>query len=148
MFKALSCGDKVTNIHSNKKGLQQLQSPLTLSHVLSKLALKDLLQAANYNTLCSNLNYYCHCTLFLILYHSEDIWAERPIKNSKACSRKGAEENNFPIDKTVILIIEVYRSWLKRKKTTCWRRRGFKDLKGQYLLTEFHVFECISCTAG
>lgn len=70
MFKALSCGGKATHVHSNKTGLRQIQSPP--SHILFKLALKDLLQAANYNTLSSILYYYKFCTLFLTLYYSED----------------------------------------------------------------------------
>lgn len=50
------------------------------------------------------------------------------------------------IDKTVILIIEVIQVIIKKKKKLqVGEERETKDLKGQYLLTDFHAFECIAC---
>lgn len=70
-FEVLCCWDKDMNIQSNKRRLKNktklYKAPPPILF-LFKLALKDFLQVASYNTLCSNL--YQLPSLVLILSDS------------------------------------------------------------------------------
>lgn len=86
MFKALSCGEKINNCTLNKTGL--LTNTKTPSHVLFKLALKDLLQAANYK------QPWVRSVVYL-LYSIDLLLSTRPCQENKRRRKSATEDKLF-----------------------------------------------------